>query len=95
MSTSASVQSATTSPTSSAGSTKPAVLLIGAITHVKKEWEECSSFAVLKTFTGTTRKEFFERCEDGSYNDVVAIYRSNESTSVSTDTKSGRNHARS
>jgi D-3-phosphoglycerate dehydrogenase len=27
---------------------KPAVLLIGAITHVKKEWEECGAFAVLK-----------------------------------------------
>ncbi len=27
---------------------KPAVLLIGGITHVKKEWEECGSFAELK-----------------------------------------------
>jgi hypothetical protein len=24
------------------------VLLIGAITHVKKEWEECGAFAELK-----------------------------------------------
>lgn len=28
--------------------TKPAVLLIGDITHAKKEWEECASFATLK-----------------------------------------------
>lgn len=27
---------------------KPAVLMIGGVTHVKKEWEECSSFALLK-----------------------------------------------
>jgi len=49
---------------------------------VKKEWEECSSFAELKTFTGTTRAEFLEKCADGSYSDVVALYRSNESTSL-------------
>jgi D-3-phosphoglycerate dehydrogenase len=61
---------------------KPAVLLIGNITHVKKEWEQCGSFAELKTFNGTTRKEFLKLCEDGSYGDVVAIYRSNESTAL-------------
>jgi hypothetical protein len=27
---------------------KPAVLLIGKLTHVKKEWEDCASFAELK-----------------------------------------------
>lgn len=49
---------------------------------MKKEWEECSTFAELKTFTGTTRAEFLEKCGDGSYSDVVALYRSNESTSL-------------
>jgi hypothetical protein len=29
---------------------KSAVLLIGGVTHVQKEWEECSSFAVLKVY---------------------------------------------
>jgi glyoxylate reductase len=76
------VSPAVSSPTSSLGS-KPAVLLIGGVTHVKKEWEECSSFAELKSFEGKTREEFLEKCKDGSYADVVAIYRSNESTSVS------------
>ncbi|PMD30130.1 putative hydroxyisocaproate dehydrogenase [Hyaloscypha variabilis F] len=61
---------------------KPAVLLIGNITHVKKEWEECRSFAELKTFNGKTREEFLKACEDGSYSDVVAINRSNESTAL-------------
>lgn len=72
----------TNSPASSVEMGKPAVLLIGGITHVKKEWEECGSFAELKTFKGTTRAEFLKGCEDGSYSDVVAIYRSNESTSL-------------
>lgn len=38
------------SPASSLETVKPAVLLIGGITHVKKEWEECSSFAELKVW---------------------------------------------
>jgi len=70
------------SPASSVEMGKPAVLLIGGITHAKKEWGECGSFAELKTFTGTTRVEFLKACEDGSYSNVVAIYRSNESTSL-------------
>jgi glyoxylate reductase len=77
---------------------KPAVLMIGGVTHSQKEWEECASFATLKvspplehlgprtndeqTFTGTTREEFLKECESGTYNDVVALYRSNDSTSV-------------
>lgn len=39
---------ADSSPASSIVMGKPAVLLIGGVTHVKKEWEECSSFATLK-----------------------------------------------
>ncbi|KAL3420568.1 D-isomer specific 2-hydroxyacid dehydrogenase [Phlyctema vagabunda] len=61
---------------------KPAALLIGGITHAMKEWEACSSFVSLKKFDGTTREEFFKKCSDGSYDDVVAIYRSNDSTSL-------------
>jgi len=61
---------------------KPAVLMIGGVTHSQKEWEECASFATLKSFTGTTRDEFLKQCESGTYNDVVALYRSNESTSL-------------
>jgi glyoxylate reductase len=61
---------------------KPAILLIGGVTHVQKEWEECSSFAVLKEYTGKTREDFLADCASGEWNDVVALYRSNESTSV-------------
>ncbi|RDW91617.1 hypothetical protein BP5796_02782 [Coleophoma crateriformis] len=61
---------------------KPACLLIGGITHAQKEWEECASFAALKKFEGKTRPEFLQDCSSGNFNDVVAIYRSNESTSL-------------
>jgi len=98
----------TASPASSVEMGKPAVLLIGNITHVKKEWEECGSFAELKawillryaispadfgqTFNGKTREEFLKACEDGSYSDVVAINRSNESTAVSASSQARRKH---
>ncbi|ODM18707.1 hypothetical protein SI65_05324 [Aspergillus cristatus] len=58
----------------------PAALLIGAITHARKEWEDLSSFLTLKEFPSGTRKDFIQNCKNGEYNDVVAIYRSNTST---------------
>jgi lactate dehydrogenase-like 2-hydroxyacid dehydrogenase len=36
----------------------------------------------VQTFKGTTREEFLKACQDGSWSDVVALYRSNESTSL-------------
>ncbi|KAH8803283.1 D-isomer specific 2-hydroxyacid dehydrogenase [Xylogone sp. PMI_703] len=61
---------------------KPAVLLIDRVAHVQKEWEDCAEFATLKVFKGKTRQEFFEALQNGSYDDVVALYRSNDSTSL-------------
>lgn len=60
----------------------PAALLIGNLVHAIQEWEQCSSFATLKTFTGKTRNQFFKDCSSGAFSDVVAIYRSNESTAL-------------
>lgn len=37
---------------------------------------------VRKKYSGSTRAEFLDECEKGTYNEVVALYRSNESTSV-------------
>ena len=76
-----------------------AALLIGKITHARKEWEELSSIVqlkvgalhelfhaieltVLQEYGTGTREEFISNCKAGKYNDVVVIYRSNESTSV-------------
>ncbi|CZR59462.1 probable glyoxylate/hydroxypyruvate reductase (D-isomer-specific 2-hydroxy acid dehydrogenase superfamily) [Phialocephala subalpina] len=63
---------------------RPAILQIGDIAHAQKEWAELGSFADLKEFNGSkSRAEFLKEIESGSYNDVVALYRSNESTSIS------------
>ncbi|GAB7354480.1 hypothetical protein MBLNU459_g4953t1 [Dothideomycetes sp. NU459] len=61
---------------------KGSALLIGAITHARKEWEECASLVELQEYSAGTRDEFLSNLESGKYNDVVAIYRSNESTSI-------------
>ncbi|RHZ62311.1 60S ribosomal uL22 domain-containing protein [Aspergillus thermomutatus] len=58
----------------------PSALLIGGITHARKEWEDLSSILTLKEFPEGTRDEFIRNCKDGQYDDVVAIYRSNTST---------------
>ncbi|CZT06702.1 probable glyoxylate/hydroxypyruvate reductase (D-isomer-specific 2-hydroxy acid dehydrogenase superfamily) [Rhynchosporium agropyri] len=58
---------------------KQALLLIGDLAHTQKEWSEFSSFAKLKEFS-KTRADFLKELESGSYDDVVALYRSNEST---------------
>ncbi|KAL5362205.1 D-isomer specific 2-hydroxyacid dehydrogenase [Aspergillus floccosus] len=58
----------------------PSALLIGAITHARKEWESLSSLLTLQEFPSGTREEFLRNCKDGQYDDVVVIYRSNTST---------------
>ncbi|RAL16583.1 D-mandelate dehydrogenase-like dehydrogenase [Aspergillus homomorphus CBS 101889] len=58
----------------------PAALLIGAITHCRKEWEDLSSILTLKEFPEGSRDDFIRNCKEGQYDDVVAIYRSNSST---------------
>jgi len=86
-----------------------AVLLIGAITHARKEWEALASklklevseprlggisrrtvsdglltAMVVKVYAeGGSREDFLKKVKRGEYDDVVAIYRSNESTTVS------------
>ncbi|KAL2863754.1 D-mandelate dehydrogenase-like dehydrogenase [Aspergillus lucknowensis] len=60
----------------------PAALLIGDITHARKEWEELSSILTLKEFSTGTREEFISNIKDGKYDDVVVIYRSNVSTKL-------------
>ncbi|CAG8893611.1 unnamed protein product [Penicillium egyptiacum] len=55
-------------------------LLIGEITHARKEWESISSLLTLKEFPSGTREEFIANCKAGKYDDVVALYRSNTST---------------
>ncbi|KAL2823407.1 D-isomer specific 2-hydroxyacid dehydrogenase [Aspergillus cavernicola] len=58
----------------------PAALLIGEITHARKEWEELSSVLALKEFPEGSREDFIRNLKDGKYDDVEVIYRSNTST---------------
>lgn len=67
----------------------PSALLIGAITHARKEWKDLSSILTLKEFPEGTRDEFIRNCKDGQYDDVVVIYRSNASTKVSVAVERG------
>lgn len=60
---------------------KPAVLLIGDLAHTNKEWEALSSKYTLKEFRTGTRDGFLSNIRSGEYDDVVALYRSNVSTS--------------
>ena len=61
--------------------TKATVLLIGDLTHTNKEWDELGSKYNLKEFRKGTREQFLSNCKSGKYDDVVALYRSNTSTS--------------
>jgi glyoxylate reductase len=61
--------------------TKPTVLLIGGLSHTNKEWEELGAKYNLKEFRQGTREQFISNCRRGEYNNVVALYRSNTSTS--------------
>lgn len=58
---------------------KPTVLLIGGLTHANKEWQAYASKYNLKEFLTGTRNDFLQNCKDGQYDDVVALYRSNNS----------------
>lgn len=60
---------------------KPAVLLIGDLAHTNKEWSILSSKYTLKEFRIGTREEFLSNLKSGEYNDVIALYRSNQSVS--------------
>lgn len=59
--------------------TKPAVLLIGDLAHTNKEWSTLSSKYTLKEFRTGDRQQFLSNLKSGEYNDVVALYRSNQS----------------
>lgn len=66
-----------------------AVLLIGKITHARREWEAFSATLTLKEYGMGSRQEFLRNCEGGMYDDVVAVFRSNASTSVSCSERDG------
>ncbi|GAB7341927.1 hypothetical protein MBLNU457_g0234t1 [Dothideomycetes sp. NU457] len=58
-------------------------LLIGNITHANKEWEACRELLETKEYRTGSREDFLSKLKSGEYDGVEAIYRSNESTSIS------------
>ncbi|KAI0179695.1 hypothetical protein GGR52DRAFT_578270 [Hypoxylon sp. FL1284] len=67
---------------SSSPPSRPAVLLIGVLTHSNAEWEALGSKYTLLEFRTGTRAEFLEKCRDGTFAAVRGCYRSNSSTAV-------------
>ena len=66
---------------------KQAILRIGKLTYAEDTWQELKSLGELKVFPGETTEAdlkalFLKNLRDGVYNNVVAIYRSNDSTPV-------------
>ncbi|KAK7513357.1 uncharacterized protein IWZ02DRAFT_461078 [Phyllosticta citriasiana] len=55
-------------------------LLIGDLVHARREWEELNSLVGLLEFPEGTRDDFLSNLRAGKYDNVVAIYRSNDST---------------
>jgi glyoxylate reductase len=60
---------------------KPTVLLIGGLTHCMKEWKDLGSKYNLKEYITGSREDFLLKCESGEFDDVVGLYRSNNSVS--------------
>lgn len=60
---------------------KPTVLLIGGLTHCQKEWEQFGSKYNLKEYITGNRDDFLSKCKGGDFDEVVGLYRSNNSVS--------------
>ncbi|PON25489.1 D-isomer specific 2-hydroxyacid dehydrogenase [Trichoderma gamsii] len=64
-----------------AGSTsqKPGVLMLGIVHHAKAEFEKLSEVADVVQVTTGTRDEFIRDCDNGKYDNIVAISRTYDS----------------
>jgi len=65
-----------------------AILKIGKLTYAEESWQDLGSLGELKVFLGDAKDSdpktlFLKNLEAGLYDNVVALYRSNDSTSVS------------
>jgi lactate dehydrogenase-like 2-hydroxyacid dehydrogenase len=61
-------------------------LLIGALAHTRKEWEDIAQVASkLHEYPKGDRADFIKRCKDGEFDGVFALYRSNDSNPLTGD----------
>ncbi|UKZ68736.1 uncharacterized protein TrAtP1_009758 [Trichoderma atroviride] len=67
-----------------AGSTsqKPGVLMLGIVHHAKAEFEKLSEVADVVQVTTGTRDEFIRDCDNGKYDNIVAISRTYDSVKI-------------
>ena len=62
-----------------------AALLIGVLTHTRKEWEEECGKVASKLYEypeGGSREDFISKCKSGVFDGVYALYRSNDSNKI-------------
>lgn len=63
-----------------------AALLIGKLTHTNKEWKECAQVASkLLEYPDGNRQDFLSKCKSGEFDNVFALYRSNDSNGITGD----------
>lgn len=63
-----------------------AALLIGKLTHTRKEWQDCGKVASkLYEYPDGNRQDFISKCKNGEFEDVFALYRSNDSNPITGD----------
>jgi len=60
----------------------PAALLVGPLFFENDKWNSMSPEITLKEYRTGTREGFIHSCQKGDFDGVVAIFRSNESTTV-------------
>ena len=61
---------------------KPKVLLIDSLSHTQDKWVSLSEKYELLSFPSGTRDDFLQQLDSGKYNGTVALYRSNNSASL-------------
>ena len=59
---------------------KPSILLIGDLSHTQNEWKALESKYTLKEYRSGSRDDFLSKLKT-EFNDIVGLYRSNQSTS--------------
>jgi glyoxylate reductase len=63
-----------------------AALLIGKLTHTQKVWEDCAQIASkLYEYPEGSREDFVSKCKSGEYDNLFALYRSNDSNPITGD----------
>jgi glyoxylate reductase len=60
-----------------------AALLVGPLTQTRKEWEQIGQIASkLYEYPDGSREDFISKCKNGDFEDLFAMYRSNDSNNM-------------